>query len=42
MRSLAFVLLCCLGLLTAGCDDKPKPPSGPMPKAQAGVVTPAR
>jgi hypothetical protein len=24
--------LCCLGLLAAGCDDKPKP-GGPMPKA---------
>jgi hypothetical protein len=40
MRSTAFVLLFCIGLLTAGCDDRPKP-GGPMPKASANVVMPA-
>jgi hypothetical protein len=40
MRSTAFVLLFCIGLVTAGCDDKPKP-GGPMPKASAIVVVPA-
>ncbi|WP_260396769.1 hypothetical protein [Variovorax sp. KBW07] len=37
MRSTAFVLLFCLGLLTAACDDKPKP-GGPVPKASVSVV----
>lgn len=32
MRSTSFVLLFCLGLLTAGCDNKPKP-GVPVPKA---------
>jgi len=40
MRSTALVLLFCLGLLTAGCDDRPKP-GGPMPKALASVAMPA-
>jgi hypothetical protein len=40
MRSTILVLLFCLGLLTAGCNDKPKP-GGPMPKASADVVMPA-
>jgi hypothetical protein len=40
MRSTILVLLFCLGLLTAGCNDKPKP-GGPMPKASANVVAPA-
>ncbi|WP_301280761.1 hypothetical protein [Variovorax paradoxus] len=39
MRSAAFVLLFCIGLIAAGCDDKPKP-GGPMPKASANVVSP--
>ncbi|MDM0004616.1 hypothetical protein QTI51_00420 [Variovorax sp. J22G73] len=38
MRSTAFVLLFCLGLVTAGCDNKPKP-GVPVPKAlAAGAV----
>jgi hypothetical protein len=37
MRSTAFVLLFCIGLLAVGCDDKPTPPGGPMPKASAVV-----
>ncbi|SEJ03288.1 MULTISPECIES: hypothetical protein [unclassified Variovorax] len=41
MRSTAFVFLFCLGLMTAACDDKPKP-GGPMPKALATVVAPTR
>ncbi|WP_200937518.1 hypothetical protein [Variovorax sp. Root473] len=32
MRSTAFVLLLCLGLLTAACDGKRKP-GVPVPKA---------
>ncbi|MET3444067.1 hypothetical protein ABIC94_004876 [Variovorax paradoxus] len=40
MRSTAFVLLFCIGLVTAGCDDRPKP-GGPMPKASVNVVVPA-
>jgi hypothetical protein len=36
MRSTAFVLFFCLGLLVAGCDDKPKP-GGPMPKASTST-----
>jgi len=38
MRSTAFVLLFCLGLLTAGCDDKPRP-GVPVPKATATSST---
>ncbi|MET3497632.1 hypothetical protein [Variovorax boronicumulans] len=38
MKSTALALLFCLGLLSAGCDDKPKP-GGPVPKASASVVT---
>jgi hypothetical protein len=34
MRTLLTALFFCLGLLSAGCDDKPKP-GGPMPKAAA-------
>jgi hypothetical protein len=41
MRSTAFVLLFCIGLAMAGCNDKPKP-GGPMPKASADVVMPAQ
>jgi hypothetical protein len=41
MRSTAFVLLFCIGLLTAGCNEKPKP-GGPVPKASADVVMPAQ
>jgi hypothetical protein len=37
MRSTTLVLLFCLGLLAAGCDDRPKP-GGPMPKASAHAV----
>jgi hypothetical protein len=37
MRSTAFVLLFCLGLLTAACDDKPRP-GGPLPKALSSSV----
>jgi hypothetical protein len=40
MRSTAFILLFCLGLLVAACDDKPKP-GGPMPKASSVVSAPA-
>jgi hypothetical protein len=40
MRSTVFVFLFCIGLVTAGCNDKPKP-GGPMPKASADVVMPA-
>jgi len=40
MRSAALVLLLCIGLVTAGCNDKPKP-GGPVPKASASVVVPA-
>ncbi|WP_277401885.1 hypothetical protein [Variovorax sp. RKNM96] len=39
MRSTALALLFCIGLLAAGCDDKPKP-GGPMPKASAIVTLP--
>ncbi|MDQ0587471.1 hypothetical protein [Variovorax paradoxus] len=39
MRSTALVLLFCIGLLTAGCDNKPKP-GVPVPKASADVVMP--
>ncbi len=40
MRSTAFVLLFCLGLLVAACDDKPTKPGVPVPKATAaGTVT---
>ncbi|MDQ0042037.1 hypothetical protein [Variovorax boronicumulans] len=39
MRSTALALLFCIGLIAAGCDDKPKP-GGPMPKAMANVVLP--
>jgi hypothetical protein len=35
MRSTVLVLLFCVGLLTVGCDEKPKPPGAPMPKAMA-------
>ncbi|WP_276311656.1 MULTISPECIES: hypothetical protein [unclassified Variovorax] len=35
MRSTALVLLFCLGLLTAACDEKPTKPGVPMPKAIA-------
>ena len=34
MRNLFLALCCCLGLMAAGCDDKPRP-GGPMPKASA-------
>jgi hypothetical protein len=34
MRSATLVLLFCLGLLAAGCNEKPKP-GGPLPKASA-------
>jgi hypothetical protein len=37
MRSTVLVLLFCIGLLTVGCDEKPKPPGAPMPKASADV-----
>jgi len=41
MRSTAFVLLFCLGLLTAACDDKPTKPGMPVPKASsANLVAP--
>jgi len=40
MRSTVLVLLFCIGLVTAGCDDKPKP-GVPVPKASADVVMPA-
>jgi len=43
MRSAAFVLLLCLGLLTAACDGKRKP-GVPVPKALSSsfvVVMPA-
>ncbi|WP_269823220.1 hypothetical protein [Variovorax sp. IB41] len=39
MRSTALALLFCIGLVAAGCDDKPKP-GGPMPKAAANVTLP--
>jgi hypothetical protein len=39
MRSTAFVLLFCAGLMVAGCDDKPRP-GAPVPKAlAAGALT---
>jgi hypothetical protein len=41
MRSTAFVLLFCLGLLTAACDDKPTKPGVPTPKALASLVASA-
>jgi len=41
MRSTVFVLLFCLGLLTAACDDKPTKPGVPTPKALASLVAPA-
>jgi hypothetical protein len=38
MRSTSLVLLLfCMGLLTAACDDRPKP-GGPMPKASMSFV----
>lgn len=40
MRSTAFVLLFCLGLLTAARDDKPTKPGMPVPKASANLVAP--
>jgi len=40
MRSTAFVLLFCLGLLTAACDDKPTKPGVPVPKASSDLVAP--
>ncbi|WP_268992030.1 hypothetical protein [Variovorax paradoxus] len=40
MRSTVLVLLFCIGLVSAGCDDKPKP-GVPVPKASAVVVMPA-
>ncbi|MDP9602757.1 hypothetical protein ABL840_07260 [Variovorax sp. NFACC27] len=38
MRSTAFVLLFCLGLLTAACDEKPTKPGVPVPKASTSIV----
>ncbi|MDH6592944.1 hypothetical protein M2165_002833 [Variovorax sp. TBS-050B] len=40
MRSTFVAFLCCLGLMAAGCNDKPKP-GGPMPKAAQAVVVPS-
>jgi len=39
MRSTVLVLLLCIGLVAAGCNDKPKP-GVPVPKASADVVMP--
>jgi hypothetical protein len=39
MRSTVLVLLFCIGLVAAGCDNKPKP-GVPVPKASADVVMP--
>jgi hypothetical protein len=40
MKSTLLVFLFCVGLLTAACDDRPKP-GWPMPKASVSLATPA-